>query len=585
MTALRRRIAAALLLATATAMAPGAAAPVAAATTAERCYTAALHEVFLDRPPSLYDLQSWVDRVQPLPVRPTLPQYLASSSQWLTAVVVGIYDDALDREPSEEDLELWTRWLREGTRVTTITYWVYGSDEVWDRAGGTAEGFVADVFPRIMGRSPSSADVAYWAGEVPTRGRGGVAKALVGSIENRRARVTGLYAAILGRAPDTAGRDYWAGRLATMDDVRLAVELAASPEAFQRAQVGCSVPPAPSRATIVEGNRSARAPRISGDGRYLAFTSMATDLVPGDEQDQITDVFTLDRTTGTITKVSDSGRDVINLAMSGDGRHVVYASWPSQDEGAQDVLSWDRQTGTTTRITAGDHDSGRPRVSADGAYVTFLSRATDLVEPHETGLLTSDLFVWERATGTIQRLTHGEEDITSTAISPDGSVVAFVSKAPPLGGPSHFWPKVYRWQRSDGSITEVGPGSDVLDVATDGDVLVGDGMRLLLVDSTSGEGTVVAPRGASASAADITPDGSTVVFNAEDAGLAPGDTNSHLDVYVWERATGTVVRLSGDDAISSRATTSDDGRYVAFHSSPRFGPAAYDDIVLWDRGI
>jgi Tol biopolymer transport system component len=81
----------------------------------------------------------------------------------------------------------------------------------------------------------------------------------------------------------------------------------------------------------VQGNEHSSSPSISGDGRYVAFSSGATNLVAGDPNNR-PDVFVHDRQTGTTTRVSvDSGGVQGNGAsdspsISGNGRYVAFRS-------------------------------------------------------------------------------------------------------------------------------------------------------------------------------------------------------------------------------------------------------------------
>ena len=139
---------------------------------------------------------------------------------------------------------------------------------------------------------------------------------------------------------------------------------------------------------------------ISGDGRYVAFSSNSATMVSGDTLGH-KDVFLRDTVAGTTVRVSDSigggpaGDDSFDPAISDDGRYVVYAS------GATDIVDgysfnqywrysqiymWDRDDGSTTLISkgfwgqnAGRDDSEAPSISADGRYVAFQSDASNLI--------------------------------------------------------------------------------------------------------------------------------------------------------------------------------------------------------------
>src|SRR5262249_38161986 len=136
---------------------------------------------------------------------------------------------------------------------------------------------------------------------------------------------------------------------------------------------------------------------ISADGRFVAYDSLASNLVPGDTNLH-EDVFVHDRQTGTTERVSvdssgaegndDSG--IYGASISGDGRYV--ASWsnatnlvPGDTNGCSDVFVRDRQLGTTQRVsvdssgTQGNQACGYLAISVDGRYVAFASGASNLV--------------------------------------------------------------------------------------------------------------------------------------------------------------------------------------------------------------
>lgn len=133
-------------------------------------------------------------------------------------------------------------------------------------------------------------------------------------------------------------------------------------------------------------------PAISGDGRYIAFTSLATNLVAGDSVDLFADVFLYDRVTAAATKVSTNA-SADYLDISGDGRFIVYSA-------VQQVYLFDRltrQTALVSRNTVGapgNGASGEPAISNDGTTIAFASAATDLV-PSDTNS-AGDIFALPR---------------------------------------------------------------------------------------------------------------------------------------------------------------------------------------------
>lgn len=162
-------------------------------------------------------------------------------------------------------------------------------------------------------------------------------------------------------------------------------------------------------------------PSISGDGRFVAFESGAPDVVSGDLNGGI-DVFVRDLVTGTTSRASvdSSGGDANNQseslsqALSADGRFVAFSSAADDlvsgdTNGITDIFVRDRLTGTTSRVsadTAGGDPNGHSEgeaISGDGRYVSFLSQAGDLIANDTNGTGGNDVFVRDRATGTTTR--------------------------------------------------------------------------------------------------------------------------------------------------------------------------------------
>src|SRR5262249_55118667 len=134
---------------------------------------------------------------------------------------------------------------------------------------------------------------------------------------------------------------------------------------------------------------------ISADGRFVAFESQATNLVPGDTNG-MGDVFVRDRMTGTTTRVSvasdgsQADGESFRPAISADGTVVVFESRATNliagdSNAAADVFVHDRATGATTRVsvasdgTGGDRTSYLAGISGDARIVAFTSEATNLV--------------------------------------------------------------------------------------------------------------------------------------------------------------------------------------------------------------
>ena len=197
------------------------------------------------------------------------------------------------------------------------------------------------------------------------------------------------------------------------------------------ASARCSLTMAPRSASTTRATRAmppAPNSAISGDGRFVAFVSAATNLVTGDNNNAA-DIFVRDRQAGTTTRVSvtstggQANGASSDPAISADGRYVAFVSRATNlvagdTNGVRDVFVHDRQTGATTRISVnssenqGNAESLAPSLSADGRYVAFASSASNLVTGDTNS--TSDVFVRDRQAGTttrvsVEQLRHARE--------------------------------------------------------------------------------------------------------------------------------------------------------------------------------
>ena len=317
-----------------------------------------------------------------------------------------------------------------------------------------------------------------------------------------------------------------------------------------------------------EGNSDSTAPAISADGRFVAFLSLATNLV-ADDTNRVSDVFVHDRLTGVTQRVSvatngaQGNQDSLRVAISGDGNYVAFESLASNlvasdGDFKQDVFVHERQTGATELIsvntfgTSADGPSSRPSISADGRHVAFDSEASNLVVGDTNGV--GDVFVRDRQIGATERVSiargGGEandpsELSDSGAISGDGLYVAFQSSASNLvAGDTNAAVDAFVRDRQTGATERVSVGG-------------------------GGEAN-----SASVEAA-ISSSGRHVAFTSFATNLVANDTNGTADVIAFDRQTGVTERISvatdGTEAddFSNDAVLSGDGRYAAFTSFAR----------------
>jgi Tol biopolymer transport system component len=313
-----------------------------------------------------------------------------------------------------------------------------------------------------------------------------------------------------------------------------------------------------------DGNSSS--PSVSADGRFVAFSSYASNLVPGDSN-QTSDVFVRDLHANTTIRVSTASDSTeanggsFSPSISADGNVVAFRSdatdlVPGDTQGQSDIFIHVLSTGVTQRVSANskgvaaNDDSIEPAISADGKVIAFSSVATNLVHQpvNETGLCC-DIFVRNLATGRTRLVDvmldgTGSADSFSPTLSADGRFVAFGSWGCDL---------------VDGVSCEDQSNIFVRDTTTNSTVLVTRSM-----DGGVAFGCAERPA--------ISADGSMVAFTSDGGDLAPNDWNGEEDVFVRNLVTGTTTRVS---VTSKGAQTnggfgpvamSGDGRFIAFGS-------------------
>jgi Tol biopolymer transport system component len=333
---------------------------------------------------------------------------------------------------------------------------------------------------------------------------------------------------------------------------------------------------------------------VSADGRFVAFWSVASNLVPGDSNGT-TDVFVRDRQAGTTERVSVDSRERQSVggdqggaldtnfgrpAISADGRFVAFASSATNlvkgdKNQTVDIFLRNRAAGTTERVnltgrrTEANAESSGPALSPDGRFVAFTSFADNLAAGDTN--FTSDVFVRDRQAATTERVSvnSSEEQANNSssgaALSADGRLVAFGSAA-----------------------TNLIPG-DVEDAAFD--VFLRDRQA----GTTEGISTTQPPSGQvlHSTSPSLSADGRLVAFDSWESNLVPGDTNGRFDVFVFDRQTQTTERVSLTSAgvegnnDSTGPSISADGRLVAFTSDADnlvAGDGNFDlDVFVHDR--
>ena len=304
---------------------------------------------------------------------------------------------------------------------------------------------------------------------------------------------------------------------------------------------------------------------VSSDGRFIAFTSKAWNLVAGDTNG-CDDVFVRDRVAGTTVRVSVDSSGVqgngasLVPSISSDGRFVTFMSRAdnlvaNDANHVDDVFRHDRDpdgngifdegNGVTERVSIdsagveGDFASSDSSLSADGALVVFSSLATNLVSGDSNQRM--DVFLRDCIAGTTARITKGSNgDSFMPSISGDGKFIAFTSWASSLvAGDTNNYMDVFVYDRTAKTMTRVS------------------------VDSAGNQAWGQGP-------SPLSDDGSIVAFTSDASNLVAGDTNGTSDVFVHDLASGATTRESVGpggaqfDDFSLAPSLSADGNVVTF---------------------
>ncbi len=351
------------------------------------------------------------------------------------------------------------------------------------------------------------------------------------------------------------------------------------------------------------GNGKSDRPALSSDGRFLAFISDASNLVAGDDNG-LRDIFVHDRDPDA-NGVFDEGNGVISFAsissagaqgngdstrpsISGDGRLVAFRTEASNlvdgdTNGVMDVFVHNRVAGTIIRASVnsagvqGNEKSDRPSISSDGRFIAFFSDANNLVDGDTNQ--ARDVFIHDLESATTVRVS-----VSSGGVEGDGA-----SSRPGLSADGRF--VAFRSQATNLVANDLNGAQDVFihdrDPDANGVFDEGNGTTELVSMGPNGAGN------ADSSSPAISSNGRLVAYHSEASNLVANDLNESEDVFIYDRLTGTVTRLSVDsngvegDDDSSRPSVSADGRFIAFQSDASnlvLGDLnGEDDIFVHDR--
>lgn len=325
-----------------------------------------------------------------------------------------------------------------------------------------------------------------------------------------------------------------------------------------------------------QGNANSVEASISADGHYVAFTSLASNLV-ADDTNMAADIFVHDRDSGIIERVSvasdgnEGNASSSEASISANGRYIAFITDASNlvandTNGKKDIFVHDRDSGITQRVSiASDGSQGNAAsyqvaLSADGRFVAFTSLASNLVL-NDTNV-KADVFVHDRDSGITERISVASDgsqgDGFHPAISADGRYVAFTAGTNNLVlNDNNGMSDIFVHDRNNG-VTEL------ISIANDG---------------TQGDFGCYFPS--------ISADGRYVAFDSRSTNLVIEDSNAAEDVFVHDRNTGLTERVSitvdgnQGNAGSHVASISANGSYVVFQSKAST-LVSYDNNAAYD---
>lgn len=306
---------------------------------------------------------------------------------------------------------------------------------------------------------------------------------------------------------------------------------------------------------------------LSADGTLICYESQASTLMEGDTNG-VADIYVDDLVTGVRRRVSlaTSGAEpdaaCTNPIISGDGRFVFFQSMATNlaeniPEGTWQIYVHEIETGRTDLLTRGydglpgNANSFDPYPSKDGMTVGFESRATNL-HPDDTNDFF-DVYAADRRAGEMRWISRGPGGIPPNDESfyarptADGAEIVFNSEAWNLvPGDNNFATDVFIYDMGSGDIERI--NITEFGIESNGVSFWGH----------------------------LSGDGRYCVFSSGGFTLVPDDTNFSFDVFVKDRQTGVVRRVSvasdGTEAelgsgVSNPPMFSDDGRFILFESA------------------
>jgi len=348
----------------------------------------------------------------------------------------------------------------------------------------------------------------------------------------------------------------------------------------------------------VAGSGASSHPSVSADGRFVAFQSLASDLVPGDTNGT-SDVFVRDLLTGVTTRVSlstagdQADEESEWPSISADGRFVAFESEannlvPGDISGQRDIFVHDRALGTTVQVNVttfgvdGNNWSAEPAISGDGSRVAFRSSATNLA-PFDNSAI--DVYVHVLGSHKTLRVSNVQESAAgftarSPSLSADGLRMSWQEECEVIIGCNKVLLRDFTASTTT-KLIDYGVENSESMISTDGQLVAYWQVQTYVVNADTHEaGSVsVTPAGLfgpTIGRPAISADGRFVAFTsyAYPPDVWPGASDGNRETFVRDRLLGVTTAVSvnaaaelGDGDSGEFNSLSADGRYAAYSSS------------------
>jgi hypothetical protein len=179
--------------------------------TPDELYVAEVYTDVLKRRVEAEGLQFWANQLDAgAPTIIVARQLTHSAEYYANLIIRPAYQKYLNRDADPQGLAYWVDRMQHGLTDEALEAGFIGSDEFYNRAGGTDRLWVDAMYEVLLGRLPDSEGESFWVGQLEQgMSRASVANGFTASPEREAQRITADYVQFLGRVPSQEEIDFW----------------------------------------------------------------------------------------------------------------------------------------------------------------------------------------------------------------------------------------------------------------------------------------------------------------------------------------------------------------------------------------